>query len=125
MKVIVQASNAPKPVGPYNQAIKADKFIFVSGQLAIDPKQGKITAQDITEQTKQTLENIDAILQSAGYNLSDVVQTNVYLSSMALFKEFNVEYAKHFEAEFPARVTVAVQLPLDALVEISAIAYKE
>jgi 2-iminobutanoate/2-iminopropanoate deaminase len=125
MKTIIHSDNAPKPVGPYNQAIRVNNFLFISGQLAFDPKQGKIVTQDITQQTKQVIENIQAILQSAGYTLTDIVQTNVYLSSMMLFKEFNIEYAKYFQEKSPARVTVAVELPLNALVEISAIAHKD
>jgi 2-iminobutanoate/2-iminopropanoate deaminase len=125
MKTIIDSDNAPKPIGPYNQAIRVNNFLFISGQLAFDQKQGKIVTQDITQQTKQVIENLKAILQSAGYTLTDIVQTNVYLSSMMLFKEFNIEYAKYFQEKSPARVTVAVELPLNALVEISAIAHKD
>ncbi len=124
MKKIVRTDNAPKPVGPYSQAVKAGGFLFVSGQLAIDPKQNKIVAMDIVGQTRQVLENIKAILQKANFGLNDVVQTSVYLTSIALFNEFNMEYAKYFPADAPTRVTVAVQLPLNALVEISAVAYQ-
>jgi 2-iminobutanoate/2-iminopropanoate deaminase len=124
MKKIVHSDNAPKPVGPYSQAVQAGNFLFISGQLAIDPKEGKIVASDIAMQTSQVIKNIEAILQAAGYRLSEVVQVNVYLSSMEQAKEFNIEYAKHFQTEPPARVTVAAQLPLNALIEISAIAYK-
>jgi len=125
MKKIIQTENAPKPVGPYSQAIRADKFLFVSGQVAIDPKQGKIADTDIRGQTVRVMENIKAILQAAGYSFSDVIQANVYLSSMKLFSEFNSEYAKYFDREFPARATVGVELMPNALVEISVIAYKE
>jgi 2-iminobutanoate/2-iminopropanoate deaminase len=125
MKKIMYTDAAPKPVGPYSQAVKADGFLFVSGQLAIDPKEGKIVAADIAEQTKQVLENIKAILQTSGYTLNDVVQTTVYLSSMSMFKEFNAEYAKYFPLDAPARATVAVGLPPNALVEISALAHKD
>jgi 2-iminobutanoate/2-iminopropanoate deaminase len=125
MKTSVFSEKAPKPVGPYSQAIKADKFLFVSGQLAIDPKEGKIVAQDITLQTRQVMNNIKAILEAAGYGLEDIVQSTVYLSSMGLFGEFNVEYAKFFSADFPARATVAAELKTGALVEVSVIAYKE
>jgi 2-iminobutanoate/2-iminopropanoate deaminase len=124
MKEIIQTDNAPKPVGPYSQAVKADGLLFISGQLAIDPQQGKIVSIDIVEQTRQVLENIKAILQNAGYSLEDVVQTTVYLSSMAIFKEFNTEYAKYFPADAPARETAAVGLPPNALIEISAVAHK-
>ena len=125
MKKVIHTENAPKPAGPYSQGIKVDKFLFISGQIAIDPTQGKIVANDIRAQTKMVLANIKAILQAADYNLSHVVQSNVYLSSMALFSEFNKEYAKYFDKEFPARATVGIELMPDALVEISMIAYKE
>ncbi len=125
MKRIVQTENAPKPVGPYNQAIQAGNFLFVSGQVAIDPKEGRIVSNDIRGQTVRVMENIKAILQAAGYNFSDVIQSNVYLSSMKLFSEFNSEYAKYFKEGFPARATVGTELMPNALVEISVVAYKE
>ncbi len=125
MKKPVFTENAPKPLGPYSQAVRADKFLFVSGQLAIDPKEGKIIASDIKGQTIQVLENIKAILTAANYNLSDIVQANVYLSSMALFSQFNSTYATYFEKDFPARATVGIELTPGALIEISIIAYKE
>jgi 2-iminobutanoate/2-iminopropanoate deaminase len=125
MKKIIQTQNAPKPAGPYSQGIRVGDFLFVSGQVAIDPKEGKIVANDIKGQTVRVMENIKAILQVAGYNLNDVVQSNVYLSSMKLFSEFNSEYAKYFGKEFPTRSTVGIELMPSALVEISVIAYKE
>ena len=125
MKKIVQTDNAPKPAGPYAQAIRVDKFLFVSGQLAIDPKEGKIVTYDIKGQTARVMENIKAILQAAGYNFGDIVQSNVYLSSMKLFSEFNNEYAKYFDKEFPARTTVGIELMPNALVEIAVVAYRE
>lgn len=125
MKKIIQTENAPKPAGPYSQGIQVGKFLFVSGQVAIDPKQGKIVTNNIKEQTARVMENIKAILQAAGYSLSEVIQSNVYLSSMKLFSEFNSEYAKYFGKEFPTRATVGIDLMPGALVEISVIAYKE
>jgi 2-iminobutanoate/2-iminopropanoate deaminase len=125
MKKVIQTENAPKPVGPYSQAVQAGKFLFVSGQVAIDPKEGKIVANDIKGQTARVMENIKAILQSAGYDFSDIIQSNVYLASMRLFSEFNTEYAKYFGKEFPARATVGVELMPNALVEIAVTAYKE
>lgn len=124
MKRTIQTDKAPKPVGPYSQGVIVDKFLFVSGQVAIDPKEGKIVATEIKGQTIQVMENVKAILQAAGYNFSHIIQTNVYLSSMALFSEFNKEYAKYFDEDFPARVTVVIELMPNALVEISVIAYK-
>jgi 2-iminobutanoate/2-iminopropanoate deaminase len=125
MRKVIQTEKAPKPVGPYSQAIKVDKFLFVSGQVAIDPEKGKIIAEGIKAQTVRVMENIKAILQAAGCDLSDVVQSNVYLSSMALFNEFNNEYAKYFDKVFPARATVGIELMPGALLEISVVAYKE
>ena len=124
MKAPVFTEKAPKPLGPYSQAVKAGKFLFVSGQLAIDPREGKIVAKTVTLQTRQVMENIKAILEAAGYTMKDVVSTIAYLSSMTLFDQFNAEYAKFFEGEFPARATVACELKAGALVEVSAVAYR-
>jgi 2-iminobutanoate/2-iminopropanoate deaminase len=125
MKKVVLSQNAPKPLGPYSQAVQAGNFLFVSGQLAVDPKISKIVAKDITLQTRQVMMNIKSILEAADYGLKDIVQATVYLSSMALFDEFNREYAKFFEIDFPARATVAAELKSDAFVEVSIVAYKE
>ncbi len=125
MKKIIFTEKAPKPIGPYNQAVLVGKFLFVSGQLGIDPKEGKIVASDITLQTKQVMENIKAILKAAGFSLRDIVQSNVFLSSMVLFDEFNKEYARFFDGEFPARATVGVELKGNALIEVSVVAYKK
>jgi 2-iminobutanoate/2-iminopropanoate deaminase len=125
MSKVIQTEKAPKPVGPYSQAVKADKFLFVSGQVAIDPEKDKIVADGIKPQTVRVMENLKAILQAAGYSLSDVVQSNVYLSSMALFSEFNEEYAEYFDKVFPTRATVGIELMPGALLEISVVAYKD
>jgi 2-iminobutanoate/2-iminopropanoate deaminase len=125
MKRIINTPNAPKPVGPYSQAIKAGAYLFISGQLAINPKDGTLASPDITLQTQQVMENIKAILKAAGYFLDDVVQTTVYLSSMTHFEGFNREYAKYFPAGVPARATVAAELKAGALVEVSVVAYRE
>ena len=125
MKTIIFSKKAAKPIGPYSQAVLAGKFLFISGQLAIDPKEGKIVAENVTQQTKQVMENINAILEAAGYNLKDIVQSNVYLQSMSLFDDFNREYAKSFDEEFPARLTVCEELKGNALIEVSVVAYKD
>ena len=125
MKKTILNPNAPKPIGPYSQGVQAGKLLFVSGQLAIDPKQGRIVAADVAGQTRQVMDNIKAILEATDYGLVDVVSTTVYLASMTLFEEFNHEYAKYFSGEFPARATVACELKAGALVEVSAVAYKE
>ena len=125
MKKVIFSQNAPKPLGPYSQAIQAGKFLFVSGQLAINPTTGKIVAKDIEGQTRQVMDNINAILQAADYSLKNVVQSTVYLASMKLFESFNREYAKYFEDKFPARATVSAELNAGVLVEVSVVAYKE
>jgi 2-iminobutanoate/2-iminopropanoate deaminase len=125
LKKVVLTQKAPKPIGPYNQAVQVGNFLFVSGQLAIDPKEDKLVVEDIKLQTHQVMENIKAILESAGYCLKDIVQSTVYLSSISLFEEFNREYAKYFESDFPARATVGAELKSGALVEVSVVAYKD
>jgi 2-iminobutanoate/2-iminopropanoate deaminase len=125
MKQKVFTPKAPKPVGPYSQAVKAEKFLYVSGQLPISPKEGKIVATDIASQTRQVMENIKAILEAADYKMKDIISTTAYLSSMALFDQFNTEYSKFFEEEFPARTTVACELKSGAFVEVSVVAYKD
>jgi 2-iminobutanoate/2-iminopropanoate deaminase len=125
MRKVIKTEKAPEPVGPYSQALKVGGFLFVSGQVAIDPEKGGLVAGGIRAQTARVMENIQAVLQAASYNLGDVVQSNVYLSSMALFREFNDEYSKYFDKGFPARATVGIELMRGALVEISVIAYKD
>jgi 2-iminobutanoate/2-iminopropanoate deaminase len=125
LKKAILSLNAPKPVGPYSQAVLAGNFLFVSGQLAIDPTENKLVAKDISSQTRQVMENIRAILEAAGFNLQDVIQATVYLASMSLFDEFNREYAQFFQNDFPARATVAANLKSGTLVEVSAVAYKD
>ncbi len=124
MKRIVQTPNAPNPIGPYNQAVQAGNFLFVSGQLAIDPKEGKLISGNIATQTNQVMENIKAILTAANFSLKDVVQSTVYLSSMALFEDFNRQYAQYFPDNYPARATVGAELKAGAFVEVSVVAYK-
>jgi 2-iminobutanoate/2-iminopropanoate deaminase len=102
-----------------------DQFLFVSGQVAIDPEEDGLIATGIRAQTARVMENIEAILEAAGYTLNDVVQSNVYFSSMALFSEFNNECAKYFDKGFPTRATVGIELMPNALVEISVVAYRD
>jgi 2-iminobutanoate/2-iminopropanoate deaminase len=125
MKKVVLSQNAPKPLGPYSQAVQVGNFLYVSGQLAINPKEGKLIVENIKLQTHQVMENIKVILEAAGYCLKDVAQSTVYLSSMASFEDFNREYAKYFESDFPARATVGIELKAGALIEVSVVAYKE
>jgi 2-iminobutanoate/2-iminopropanoate deaminase len=125
MRKTILTKDAPKPLGPYSQAVQVGNFLFISGQLAVSPKEGKIVGRDIAEQTRQVMENIKAILETAGYSFKDVVQSTIYLSSMMLFKDFNVEYGKYFTDTYPARTTLGAELTPNALVEISVIACKD
>jgi len=113
----------PKPIGPYSQAIRTNGFLYVSGQVALDPKTGEMTGPDIRQQTDRTLENLKGILEAAGSNLHHVVKTTVFLKDMNDFSAMNEVYAKYFMSAPPARSTVQVaRLPKDALVEIEVIA---
>jgi len=125
MKKAVSTEKAPKAIGPYSQAIRAGDFLFVSGQLPIDPATGQMAAGDAAAQAGQSLANIRAILDAAGMEMSNIVKTNVFLKDMGDFAKVNEGYAGFFEGEYPARAAVEVaRLPKDALVEIEAVAYK-
>jgi len=120
----VETKEAPRAVGPYSQGTKSSGFIFVSGQLPIDPKTGEIVENDIKVQTDRVIENLRAILKAVGLDLNNVVRCDVFLKDMNDFKEMNEIYALKFITDpMPARQTVQVgRLPLDAMVEISCIA---
>ena len=123
MKTVVTTDRGPKPIGPYSQAIQCNGFIYLSGQVALDPKSGALTEGDIRAQTERTLENVKGILEAAGSNLHHVVKTTVFLKDMNDFAAMNEAYAKYFTSAPPARSTVQVaRLPKDALVEIEVIA---
>jgi 2-iminobutanoate/2-iminopropanoate deaminase len=123
MRDIVITDRGPKPIGPYSQAVKSGGFIFVSGQVALDPKTGEFVAGDIRQQTERTLNNIKAILEAAGANLHHVVKTTVFLKDLAEFTAMNEVYGRYFSSAPPARSTVQVaRLPKEALVEIEVIA---
>jgi len=123
MRQVIATNDAPKAIGPYSQAIKANGFIFVSGQIAFDPATQQIIEGDVAAQTERVLQNLAAILTTAGSSLAQVVKTSVFLKSMADFAAMNEVYARHFPAEPPARSTVAAAgLPRDVLVEIDVIA---
>ncbi len=122
-KKIISTDTAPKAVGPYSQAIEAGNFLFVSGQLPLHPQSGEIVGNDITTQTRQSIENIKAILAVAGASLSDVVKTTVFLQNMGDFARMNEVYQQYFGDSAPARSTVEVaKLPKNALVEIESVA---
>jgi 2-iminobutanoate/2-iminopropanoate deaminase len=119
----IQTENAPAAIGPYSQAIKAGGFVFVSGQIPIDPQTGEFVAGGISEQTERVLQNLKAVLEAAGSGLDQVVKTTVFLADMKEFPAMNEVYAKFFAGSPPARATVAAAgLPRDARVEIEAVA---
>ncbi len=122
-KIELKTPNAPAAIGPYSQAIRANDFIFVSGQIPIDPATGAFAGDDIVSQTHQCLKNIRAILAQAGARMENVVQANVYLKHISDFAAMNEVYAQYFEGVCPARAAVQVgAIPRDALVEIEVIA---
>jgi 2-iminobutanoate/2-iminopropanoate deaminase len=123
MKDIVLSDRGPKPIGPYSQAVKSNGFVFISGQVALDPKTNDFVGADVRQQTERVLENLKAILEASGVTLSHVVKTTVFLKDMNDFAAMNEVYARYFTAAPPARSTVqAARLPKDALVEIDLIA---
>ncbi len=123
MRDVVLTDRGPKPIGPYSQAIRANGFLFVSGQVALDPKTGEMASGDIRQQTERVLENVKAIVEAAGVKLAHVVKTTVFLKDMNDFAAMNEVYARYFSSAPPARSTVqAARLPKDALVEIEVIA---
>ncbi len=126
MKKEISTENAPKAIGPYSQGVKAGNFVFVSGQLPVDPQTGKFPDKDIAVLTRRSLDNISAVLYEAGMTMRDVVKTTVFLADMDDFKVVNEVYAGYFDDVPPARSAVAVaRLPKGARIEIEAIAYKE
>ena len=124
MREVISTKNAPQAIGPYSQAIKANGFVFVSGQAALDPQSGMVVAGGVAEQTEQTLKNLAAVLEAAGSSLAKAVKVGVFLKDMGDFPVMNEVYARHFASgPPPARATIeAARLPKDALVEIDIIA---
>ncbi len=123
MKEVVHTPQAPQAIGPYSQAIVCNGWIFVSGQLGLDPTTGELVGPDVAAQTHQVLRNLKAILEAAGSGLERVVKTTIYLADMQDFKTVNAVYAEYFKEAPPARATVQVAaLPRGGLVEIEAIA---
>jgi len=121
----INTENAPAAIGPYSQAVAAGDTIYLSGQIGIDPKTGKLVDGTIAGETKQALENIKAVLLDAGSDMTKIVSVTVYLLDMEDFAKMNEIYAGYFKEPYPARATVAVKnLPKNAKVEISAIAIK-
>jgi 2-iminobutanoate/2-iminopropanoate deaminase len=125
MKSVIFNEKAPAAIGPYSQAIEANGMVFISGQIPVVPSTGVLVEGGIEEQTKQSFENIKAILEKAGLTTANIVKTTVFLADMSLFAGMNKVYATYFTEDFPARSAVAVkELPKGALVEIESIAVR-
>ena len=125
MKKIIETLNAPTPIGPYSQAVLSGNILYTSGQIAIDPKTGKLVMDSIELETKQIMTNIEAVLKEARMTFNDVIKTSIFISNMNNFDKINKIYGQYFNADFPARETVEVScLPKDVNVEISVIAAK-
>ncbi len=123
MKTILNTENAPAPIGPYSQAVKAGGFLFVSGQIAFEPSTGELVLSSIEAETERVMENLKAILLNAGIGFENIVKTSIFLSDMKDFAEVNKVYGRYFTDNFPARETVQVAgLPRGVNVEISVVA---
>ena len=123
MKKVIQTDKAPKAIGPYSQGIQAGNLLFLSGQIALDPKTGEMVAGDVRQQTQQVLENIKGLLESQGLDMRDVIKVTIFLKEMGNFNQVNDVYAAYFSSSPPARSTVEVaRLPRNAEIEIEAIA---
>lgn len=123
MRDVVLTDRGPKPIGPYSQAIRVNGFLFVSGQVALDPQTGALLGSTVQEQTERTLENVKGIVEAAGTKMAHVVKVSVFLKDMNDFSAMNEVYGRYFSSAPPARTTVEVaRLPKDALVEIDVVA---
>jgi 2-iminobutanoate/2-iminopropanoate deaminase len=123
MRQVIATQDGPQAIGPYSQAIKANGFVFLSGQIALDPATQQLIQGDVAAQTERVLQNLSGILGAAGSSLAQVVKTTVFLKNMSDFAAMNEVYARHFTQAPPARSTVeAARLPKDVLVEIDVIA---
>ncbi|MGE7777957.1 RidA family protein [Chitinophaga caseinilytica] len=124
-KQIINSTNAPAPIGPYNQAVQAGNMLFISGQIALNPESGQMEQDDIIAETHRVMQNLRNILSEAGMDFSDVVKSTIFIMNMGDFGQINEVYGKYFTGYFPARETVQVAaLPKGANVEISMIAVK-
>ncbi|MCB0538029.1 MAG: RidA family protein [Chitinophagales bacterium] len=122
-KQIINTKSAPAPIGPYNQATKANGMLFISGQIPADPKTGELVTSSIEDETHMVMKNLKAILNEAGLTFDNVLKTSIFISDMNNFSKINEVYGSYFSGEYPARETVQVaRLPKDVNVEISAIA---
>jgi 2-iminobutanoate/2-iminopropanoate deaminase len=126
LKEAVFTDKAPKPVGPYSQGIISNGFLFISGQVPLDPKTGKLVSDDFEEQVKRVLENLKAILEASNLSFDDLVKVTVFMKDPSKFSTFNNIYSKYFKGQYPARSVIFVNdLPVNAQIEIEAIAARE
>ncbi len=124
-KKIIMTNAAPAPIGPYSQAVQAAGTLYVSGQIPLNPATGELVVGSIEEETEMVMRNIEAVLQEAGYQFSDVVKSSIFIKDMDQFGQINAVYGQYFSSNPPARETVQVaRLPKDVRVEISVIAVK-
>ena len=122
-KKIILTDHAPKPIGPYSQAVQVKSLLFCSGQIALDPTTGQMAGPDVESQTRQVMKNIEAVLKAAGLGWESIIKTTIFLKSMNDFPKVNEIYGQYFKVDPPARSTVEVsRLPKDALVEIEVTA---
>ena len=125
MKKIIYSEKAPKPIGPYSQAVEVGNLVFLSGQIGIDPNTGNIVAGGVAAETRQVMANIRAVLEKANLTFANIIKTTIFLANLADFTEVNQIYAEYFTKDFPARSTVEVKaLPKGVKIEIEAIAEK-
>ncbi len=125
LKKVIATDQAPKAIGPYSQAILMDGTLYLAGQIALDPSSGKLVEGGIEVQTRRVMQNLNAVLDAAGYRFDDVVQTQVFLSNLNHYKAMNSVYATYFDERPPARAVVeAARIPRDALVEIMMVAQR-
>jgi len=125
VKKVIATDQAPKAIGPYSQAILVDGTLYLAGQIALDPSSGKLVEGGIEVQTHRVMQNLNAVLDAAGYRFDDVVQTQVFLSNLNHYKAMNSVYATYFDERPPARAVVeAARIPRDALVEIMMVAQR-
>ena len=125
LKKVIATDQAPKAIGPYSQAILVDGTLYLAGQIALDPSSGKLVEGGIEVQTHRVMQNLNAVLDAAGYRFDDVVQTQVFLSNLNHYKAMNSVYATYFDESPPARAVVeAARIPRDALVEIMMVAQR-
>ena len=125
LKKVIATNQAPKAIGPYSQAILVDGTLYLAGQIALDPSSGKLVEGGIEVQTHRVMQNLNAVLDAAGYRFDDVVQTQVFLSNLNHYKAMNSVYATYFDGRPPARAVVeAARIPRDALVEIMMVAQR-